>query len=95
LAKLLNTHLDKGESEAIVLALKYPDSLLIVDEKEARDVAQSLNLKFIGTLGVLLKAKQKSYIQNLKTELDLLKNKGRFWITETLYDEVLKEAKED
>jgi len=95
LAKLLNTHLDKGESEAIVLALKYPDSLLIVDEKEARDVAQSLNLKFIGTLGVLLKAKQKGYIQSIKTELALLRNKGKFWIAEALYNEILKKAKED
>jgi predicted nucleic acid-binding protein len=95
LVKLLNTHLDKGESEAIVLALKYHDSLLIIDEKEARDVAQSLNLKFIGTIGVLLKAKQKGYIQSLKTELSLLENKGKFWIAVTLYDKVLKEAKED
>lgn len=95
LVKLLNTHLDKGESEAIVLALKYQDSLLIIDEKEARDVARSLNLKFVGTIGILIKAKEKRYIQSLKTELSSLKSKGKFWIAETLYKEILKEAKED
>jgi len=43
----------------------------------------------------LIRAKQKGYIQSLKTELVLLGNKGKFWIAETLYDEILKEAKED
>jgi len=43
----------------------------------------------------LIKAKEKRYIQSLKTELSSLKSKGKFWIAETLYKEILKEAKED
>jgi predicted nucleic acid-binding protein len=45
--------LDRGESEAITLAKENPNSILLIDEKEGRAVAENLGIKVIGTLGVL------------------------------------------
>lgn len=43
-----------GEKEAISLALdQLPDALLIIDEEKGRKVAAKLQVRHIGTLGVL------------------------------------------
>ncbi len=46
--------LGKGELSAIVLA-EANNSTVVLDEKKAREVAQELNLSFIGVLGLTLK----------------------------------------
>lgn len=48
--------LDFGERHAIFLAEKLEADLIILDEREARKVAASKNLKVIGLLGVLYQA---------------------------------------
>ncbi|NEP14352.1 MAG: DUF3368 domain-containing protein [Symploca sp. SIO2C1] len=50
--------LGAGEKEALTLALEIEDPLVIVDDGLARYYAKQLNIKFTGTLGILLKAKQ-------------------------------------
>ena len=50
------TSLDFGERHAISLAEKLKADLIILDEREARKVAASKNLKVIGLLGVLYQA---------------------------------------
>lgn len=42
--QLLALTLDPGEASAIALALEQPDSLLIIDERRGRAVAQQLQL---------------------------------------------------
>ena len=59
---LLNLNLDKGEASAIALCLEKAGSLLIIDEKKGRRIAQDLGLKIVGTLGIILKAKEKGLI---------------------------------
>jgi predicted nucleic acid-binding protein len=46
-------------------------------------------LKPIGTVGLLIVARQRGLIGSLKTELDRLKALG-FWLSEELYREALK-----
>lgn len=58
----LVTELGAGEREAISLATEFQDSLVILDDGLARRYARLLNVSFTGTLGVLLKAKQKGYL---------------------------------
>ncbi len=41
--------LDKGEREAIALAIETGETRILLDEREARQVAQSLGLQVIGT----------------------------------------------
>lgn len=54
-----------GETSSIALALESKDSLLIIDEKKGRKIAQSLEIEIIGSLGLLIKAKQKGIITSV------------------------------
>lgn len=54
--QLLNRDLDRGESEAIALALQVKADWILVDEKESRKICKSMGMKTTGLLGVILKA---------------------------------------
>jgi len=88
---LLNI-LDKGEAAAIKLAhsLNIP---LIIDEKLGRSVAKNLGIKVIGTVGILLLAKQRNLIKKIKPIIMLLKNEG-YYLSDALIKEILTHAKE-
>lgn len=55
-----------GELIAITLALETPSSVLILDDKKARQLAQRFSLTLTGTLGVLLRAKRTGLLPALK-----------------------------
>lgn len=84
---------DKGEASSIALALETPNSILIIDEKKGRGLAQSLHLEIIGTLKVLLLAKQKGIISSIKPLLAELDHHN-FRFSKFLVKEVLIEAQE-
>lgn len=56
LAQLLKQTLDRGEAEAIALAIELKADWTLLDEREGRKVAKSLGLKVTGILGILLRA---------------------------------------
>jgi predicted nucleic acid-binding protein len=89
----LQTSLGKGEASAIALALERPDHLLIMDERKGRKVAEEMGLKLIGSLGVLLKAKEKGVISSVKTQIDLIEQTN-FRIAESVKKEILLQAGE-
>ncbi|MDF3821820.1 DUF3368 domain-containing protein [Leptospira sp. 96542] len=64
--------LGKGESEAIVLSKENRNSILLLDDKKARKVAKYENLKVIGTIGILISAKEKGLISEINSSLKLL-----------------------
>lgn len=84
--------LDAGEAAAIALALKLNAGLLI-DEKPGRHIAKKLNLRIIGTAGILLLAKEKQLIVEIAPVIETLKRAGYFF-SSPLTQEVLKRAKE-
>ncbi|MEM7510377.1 MAG: DUF3368 domain-containing protein [Bacteroidota bacterium] len=86
--KLLELELDPGEASAISLALGMPNSLLIIDEKKGRKVAKRLGLKIIGTIGVVVKAKQQGVIPTAKEVLEDLEKSG-LWISQELKEDIL------
>jgi predicted nucleic acid-binding protein len=60
--KKLTSVVDKGEASAIALAHETEHKYLITDDLEARKLAVKLGLSIIGTLGILLRAKQEGCI---------------------------------
>lgn len=94
LVEQLKTKLDQGESEAIALAIELKADLLIIDENPGRNVAKMLNLNLIGILGILLIAKQRGFLANIKPVMDDLINIAGFRITSQLYTNLLITAGE-
>lgn len=63
---------DRGEAEAIALARLLPNSLLLIDERRGRRVAESLGVRRIGTLGLLVMAKDAGLIHKVRPMIDAL-----------------------
>ncbi len=88
LAVALKMLVDEGEAEAIAPAYGRGYQL-VLNDRQARTVARSMGLSFIGTIGVLVKAKQAGLILTLKPLLDSLELNG-FYLSEALKVEALK-----
>ena len=86
--------LDDGEAEVLILAKELNADLVILDEILGRRYAKVLKFNLTGTLGVLLKAKEKGIIKSLKELLTELTEKGT-WLNTKLIKEVLKISKEE
>jgi len=91
---LLRLELDEGESEAISLFLEQPAQAILLDEKNARRVAKRMKLPVLGTVGILIWAKQNGLIPNLKEQLDALQLVGKFRLSTLIYQESLKKVGE-
>jgi uncharacterized protein len=94
LVTALRRDLDDGEAHAIALAIELDAELLLMDEREGRRQAQRFGLKVIGVVGLLLEAKIQHKITYIQPELDALRQQAGFYISNQLYDDVLKHAKE-
>jgi uncharacterized protein len=55
-AQVLARELDRGEAEAIVLAIEMGADRILLDERDARQLAKALRLPVTGVLGILLSA---------------------------------------
>jgi hypothetical protein len=90
LVKALSNELDIGEAEAIALAIEMKADQVLIDERRGRLVASRLNLSYTGILGILVEAKNKGLIAEVKPLLDALINEAGFWVAEPLYNSVLQ-----
>ncbi len=92
--RLLSTELDAGEAEAIVLTRQEQVDVILLDEKEARRVARRLGMRVLGTVGLLIWARQHGLITSLSTQLKALQQEGGFRLSEDLYLEALRRVGE-
>jgi len=93
---LQNTYLvkvDLGEASAIALAMELNSPLLILDDLKGRKLASQLNLRFTGTLGVLILAKKSGVVPLLKPYFEKIKTTD-FRIAPDLLKRILEELGE-
>ncbi len=90
----LSMIMDYGESESSILYEELKADYLLVDDNKARKIAESLDINCIGTLGLLLKAKQKKLVNELKPLFEELINTGRYFSKELL-NSILIRIEED
>jgi predicted nucleic acid-binding protein len=88
LVAALKVTVDDGEAEAIALAAERRWRI-VLDDRRARDVAQRMELKVIGTVGLLIRAKRAGLLPWIKPLLNELTEKG-FHLSETLKREALR-----
>ncbi|MCX8027423.1 MAG: DUF3368 domain-containing protein [Thermodesulfovibrionales bacterium] len=91
--EVLQYSLDRGEAEVIALGQEKRASLLIIDNREPRGFAKSINMKVIGTIGVIKLAWQKGYITKPIKAIEQILING-FWIDERLINQLYKDMKE-
>lgn len=90
---LVYDRLDKGEAEVLALAFEHNASILLIDEKKARQDAEDKGFQVKGTLGILLEAKSKGLLNTISPYItELQENKIR--LSNSLIDYVLNEADE-
>jgi uncharacterized protein len=73
--------LDKGEKHTLDMACKYQAQWVIIDEKIGRNMAEYLGLRVIGTLGILLKAKQQNLIPSFLDSVNAMQTQGIYYQT--------------
>ncbi len=87
------THgLGAGEQHAIGLA-RHLQTTLIIDERSGRFAAKQLGVDIIGTVGILLQAKQGGLIESVGVALDQIR-RGGYWISDSLVEEATNLAGE-
>lgn len=86
--------MDKGETDAIILAKNRNADLLIIDELNGRKVAASFGLRIIGILGIIRDAKFEGLVEFIKPLLDDLRMKTTFRFSDILYEKLLLDAGE-
>lgn len=84
---------DRGEAEAIALALGNPGSTVLLDDAQARRVAERFGVARIGTLGILRKARIAGLIGPIAPHVTTLRENG-IYIRRELVEAVLRDLGE-
>ncbi|MDR3197110.1 MAG: DUF3368 domain-containing protein [Planctomycetaceae bacterium] len=94
LQSLQNKKLHLGELSVLALGLELKrNCLLLIDDEVARNECQRLGFRFIGLLGVLLRAKDAGIIEQIRPLIERLQEAG-FRMSQNLIQEVLCQAGE-
>lgn len=91
----LRSSLDAGEAEAIALAEELRADVVLIDELAGRDVARQCGFTVLGTLGILLEAKQRGVCPAVGPLLDRLQTELNFFVASELRQTILRLANED
>lgn len=90
---LVPTRLGAGERSAIGLALAHPGCLLIIDDEQPKQLAKTLGIACIGTLGILSLAKEAGLIPLLRPAVEEVRAAG-MWLSDAVAERVCRAAGE-
>lgn len=71
--------LDKGERDTLSMARQLNAQRVIIDERIGRNIAELIGLQVVGTLGVLLKAKECRLIESFGEVVGQMRDNGIFY----------------
>lgn len=99
--RLLGLQIHQGEAEVIALAREHAEaekeSVIVIDDLHAREIAASLGLIVTGTIGILLRALNKKVIGSSECRLmvEKLVTKTTFRLSTKLYAQILREIERE
>jgi hypothetical protein len=68
--------------------------MIVMNEAIGRERARSIGLKTVGVLGILLNAKKQKRIKSIEQTMELLRREIGFYISDDLFQQILKAAGE-
>lgn len=89
----LDAIMDAGEASVLALAAEIGDCYVLVDDNKARRYAESIQQKYVGTLGLILRAKRLNVIPAVRPLLEKVQQTD-FWASDSLYEFIIQEANE-
>ena len=90
---LVDAYGDIGEIEAMYLYKQLQADRLLIDDARGRKVAQLNEITVIGSLGILLLAKQKGMLLSIKPKIEQLRQ-SKLYVAESLLIKALRIANE-
>lgn len=75
------------------MSFEIDNSILILDDLKGRKIADKLNLRYSGTFGLILRAKQVGIFESVKPILDKIR-KNNFRFSEKIFDSILEQSGE-
>ncbi|MBI5749953.1 MAG: DUF3368 domain-containing protein [Nitrospinae bacterium] len=91
--RYLLTDIDVGEAEVIVLAEELKADTVIMDDRLGRKIAKLRGFNVVGTLRILVAAKERGLITEVKPLIQKLKEVS-FWLSDDVYKAILKQSME-
>lgn len=88
IVKKLYGKLHYGELEVIIGAKECGFPLAVINERAARKMASNFLIDTIGILGILELAKKRGLLDNIRSDIDLLRSQG-YRISDDLYHQIL------
>lgn len=85
--------LGRGESQVLALGQASPGYAVVLDDLAARSCARNMGVAVIGTLGVVLAARRRGWIQKARPVIESLVRQGMF-LSRNLMEEALREVGE-
>ena len=89
----LSILVDPGEAEAIALAQTVAGSIVLLDDSQARRVAERFNIPRIGTLGILRRAKKMGLLEKIRPHVEYLRS-NNIYMADNLVAAVLLDVGE-
>lgn len=90
---MYKTQLHDGEVEVMILSKEIGADVVLIDGANAKKHAKYLDLPVTGTLGILIKARQKGYVEELKPILDQMVQNG-IYISQSVIQMCLEQVGE-